>query len=405
MILFLASSAIELVAACIARRHYRGQRANLLFNLGMSQEPELVRQRVLNLGRYWDKITFIEPGMAPAAGDLAVSALRRLLEELRTCRRHTRAFRTLLRESIGDDALLSGGEDITLCFNHLHHPVFFVLGLLPRAERVYYPHGLDQPRSRQLLETPFYFGPRGWRTMLRTWPSQGRLRKSLYAVRVWLRITGEANLPFPFDGVDRALVFSSAKPGVAFERIPEVLIQDVLREIAAEQDVRGPVSEVFARLMPERCCLLLLPELDTQHPNANYLRALDVLMQAVAAKEPVETFVLKPHPRSSFATYESTLMLLRKQHPDRQILPWPKAAITVQTELVVATHPVRCVASMGSCALPPWTACGVPHYVSRRAAELFDAGWPEAGLLHRVYPSYVAAGAELDAEHIAQTLD
>lgn len=404
MDLYLASSSVELVSACIVRRYQPSGPAVLLFNLALNREVEAVRARVLELHGYWDKVVFLEPEDAPRGGDPSLGAMQRVWFELRKSRHVVSNLRELLRQCLGDLSVTLRGRGVRVYFNHSHRHVFYVLGLLPKAERVYYPHGLDQPRSHQLEEAPFMFAPRGLLSALKTWPWQRDVRLSLYVVRFWLGMTRQASLPVPFSGVDRALVFSSALPAVASERIPQTRIQSVLSEIAARQNVSGELAQVFSILNPKHACILLLPELDARHPNRNYLAALEALMGAIIAKLGPGAFLIKPHPRSSFDVFESLLMDLRNRCPDRQIWAWPKAAMTIQTELVVANQPVRCVASVGSCALPPWAAFGVPHFVSRKAAELFDDGWPGTEFIGWLYPSYKVAIEQLSQEGMVEIL-
>jgi hypothetical protein len=405
MDLYLASSTVELVSACIVRRHLGSGPAVLLFNLGLSRETEIVRQRVMEVAGFWNQVVFLEREDAPGAGDVSVGAVYRMWAELRNSRRYVAVLRGLLRQCLGEAALHQRGHGIRVFFNHFHQPVFYLLGILPGAQRVYYPHGLDQPRSHQMNQQPFMFAPRGLVSALKTWPRQGKIRSSLYAVKLWLLLTGEARIPVPFSGVDRGLVFSPVSLPVASERIPAELIRMVLIEVAGCQRIDNAVNEALAGLASDQVCLVLLPELDARSPNQNRLNALEALMNAVADREPVRDFVIKPHPRSSYAEFEVMLLGLRNRRPDRQIHAWPKTAISFQTELIVALQPVRCVASLGSCALPPWASAGVPHYVSRRAAASFDEGWPDKKYVGWTYPSYVSIIDELATEGLVRILE
>lgn len=405
MNLILASSPVELVSACVIMRHLKMPPASLLFNLGLNREPERVRQLVNRLDGYWKKITFIEPAEIRSSRDLSFGAIHRLWLELKDSSRYTEVLRELLYQSIGEDAVKGRGRGIRVYLNHFHHHIFYILGLLPEAERVYYPHGLGQPRERQLTENAFLFSPRGVGTMIRTWPKQLNIRRSLYLVRVWLWITGRSRLPFPFDGVDHALVFTCVRPLVSWEQIPEDLVRKTLREIAIHLDSEASLSDLFSNVVMEHTCIVLLPELDSQFPNQNYLVAIEALMNSVESQGSIQNFVLKLHPRSSYAKYECLLKDLRKRLPGRQILAWPKAVMSLQTELVVATYPVRSVASIGSCALPPSASFGVPHYVSLRAAQLFDSGWPRKGTSVRNYPSYTSIVTEFEDAGLALLLE
>jgi len=405
MNLFLASSTVELVSACIARRHLGEAPAVLLFNLAHNRETEAARSRVLEFGDFWDRVVFLEPQEAPGMGDLRLNALHRLRRELRDSGRYVAALNRLLGQCLDGEALRQKGRGTKVFFNHFHHHVFYVLGLLPEAARVYYPHGLDQPRRSQLASSPFLFSPRGWSTLVTTWRYQGTMRRSLYVVRLWLAAQRKARIPFPFDGVDQALVYSPARPEAPFERIAPELVCATLKEIAGRQQIRAALAGAFEGLRADRTALLLLPELDTQHTNTKYLEAMEALMDSILKRETVEAFVLKPHPRSSHAGYESFFMRLRARRPQSQIVAWPREAFGLTTELVAAALPLRCAGSIGSCALPPWASSGVPHYVSRKAAELFDRGWPEPSLLGRVYPSYTVFIADLALEQTAMVLD
>jgi hypothetical protein len=405
MNLFLAGSMTELVSACVVRRHAPSTPAALLFNLGLNREPEQVRQEVLHLREFWSKIVFLEPNTCPGTADLSLPPLSRLAAELRKSKLTVASIREALREILDDSSLRRRGCGLSLFFTHLHPYVLYVFGLLPGGQRVYFPHGLDQPRQHQLAEVPHYHRPRSVRTLLETFRYQRRIRLSFFAVGLWLRLAGRARVPVPFSGVDYSVVFSPVHPPVSHERVSEETLQGVLRELADRMRMRDDYGALLGGRQLDRTCLLLLPELDAQHENRNYTSAVGKLMDAVSRKEPVNTFVLKPHPRSSYAMYLNTLSALRRQHPDEEILAWPKEAVTVLSELVCADWRVRCAASIGSCALPPWASFGVPHYVSVCAAKCFDDGWQLPGLLHRVYPSYADFVYSLAQEGLVQVLE
>jgi len=371
-----------------------------LFNLGLNREVELVRRRVLDLADYWDTVAFLEPGEAPGLGavDLRCSGWRRLWTELRASGRQIEHMRKLLARCLGEPSVRSRGLDVRICFNHLHQPVLYALGLLSRAERLYFPHGLDQPRRRQLIEHAYLFAKRGPATAVATWSRQRDFRRSLYALRPWLWLRQGIQIPFPFDGVDQALSYTVQINTVPCARISGPSACLTLAEIADRWGVRAALEPLMSEFPLASTCLVLLPEIDAQHSNSKLLASIDALMEAVQRRMPMGNFVLKPHPRSRYADFEKVVMGLQAFGSGRQIRAWPKASMTVQTELVAAVYPFGCVASLGSCAMPRWTAAGTPHLVSRRAAALFDSGWPHDGLAGTLYPRYVQAIGDLQEE-------
>ncbi len=382
-VILCAASVSEAISAALIGSRFSGAERILLFDLRVNFDAAAVISRLgeLRALNRWNREVLINtPNTAPAGW-------RRQFQE-----------RAIVREALA--RTFPGGHRpalarVSVGFTVLHDYVRHAIGVLPDAERVYFPHSFDQPRVRQIRELPDLLGPRrqkGWRGLQ---TMRWRLMDAAYRLRGWGR---DGRL---FGGVDRAFTFSPHAPAAPYERIPPEELQSFLASVAALPAIRTGVEAVRAVLGGQPTGVLLLAELNDRSDaalNPDRGRAYAEVLRAVAERNGLRRFLAKPHPRSSRETYALQMDQIRAAAPDVSLLEWPEAAGPLSVEVLISAVPFVCVASLASCSAPPWATPGVAHYVSSAAGRIFDQGWRGPRAHDHCYERYAR---ELQEEGVA----
>jgi hypothetical protein len=368
--LFCVSYWGELMSACAVKEAVNARRQLLLVDLSMTHPAFKKHAEIIAKGFGWDGIAFKYFNEHLTASNHPVNKRQYLANVL--------AGRIAVKDALdGSGWAVSNSRETHVFFSVIHPYILNTLSILNRCVRVYYPHGIDQPRRNQIFPISYLFRSRSLTTLVKTISRQKRM--TWYGIQLRIRglLHGQSlSYPMPFTGIDYGYTISPNPLLAPYLRIDPAKLRETVQRIAAADELFDQWKNSEAN--HKSSCIVLIQErgqstqgVVSDRDTAAYVHLIKVVKQ----KFGYTSYWIKPHPRNSAGYYMTLIRNLGNVLPDIQIVAMTEEWCRLPVEILATRGRWGAVISLGSFSMPPWVNAGIPHYASIDAARIYDSGF------------------------------